>query len=346
MSALFSFPFVYYTLISYLAHSFLIQGSHFGHSIRDLERGEGAALHAHLFEETIDWAEPLRKQTVYKKICCGITKYVVVEMPPEAENAAPKIPQGGNSEEKLVQEEREQTALGAVYMSLNQIPDSPAEPNQIISEEEVDRNVTHMSVGPENDLILWHDSATTPTPAASVADLVGQLGNNQMDTTVNAVGPSTGLDLGVAAAAQSFLPQEQLQMLLQQLQVPGGPFGAVTPYSNSADPTWTSTPNHFGTTDYGYHEDHQADQQQDFRWSDGRGRGRGYRGGRGRGRGEESFRPYNTPNKKKMACSFFAAGRRALNPQIQIRRRLIESSEINRCKYGDSCGYTHDVSML
>jgi len=26
-----------------------------------LDRGEGAALHAHLFEETIDWSEPSRE---------------------------------------------------------------------------------------------------------------------------------------------------------------------------------------------------------------------------------------------------------------------------------------------
>jgi protein phosphatase 1 regulatory subunit 10 len=31
------------------------------HSIQELDRGEGAALHAHLFEEAIDWSEPLRK---------------------------------------------------------------------------------------------------------------------------------------------------------------------------------------------------------------------------------------------------------------------------------------------
>lgn len=42
---------------------FLIQGVHTSHSLRDLDRGEGAALMTHLFEETIDWYEPLRKQT-------------------------------------------------------------------------------------------------------------------------------------------------------------------------------------------------------------------------------------------------------------------------------------------
>jgi hypothetical protein len=38
------------------------QGVHTTHSLRDLDRGEGAALHAHLFEEVIDWSEPIREQ--------------------------------------------------------------------------------------------------------------------------------------------------------------------------------------------------------------------------------------------------------------------------------------------
>jgi hypothetical protein len=42
---------------------FTEQGTHPTHSLRDLDRGEGAALHAHLFEEAIDWAEPIRKHT-------------------------------------------------------------------------------------------------------------------------------------------------------------------------------------------------------------------------------------------------------------------------------------------
>jgi protein phosphatase 1 regulatory subunit 10 len=41
----------------------LYQGMHAAHSIRDLERGEGAALHAHLFEELIDWYDPPSKCT-------------------------------------------------------------------------------------------------------------------------------------------------------------------------------------------------------------------------------------------------------------------------------------------
>jgi len=42
-------------------HLCLNQGTHGMHSSRDLDREEGAALHAHLFEESLDWYDPLRE---------------------------------------------------------------------------------------------------------------------------------------------------------------------------------------------------------------------------------------------------------------------------------------------
>ena len=45
------------------------QGVHVSHSLRDLDRGEGAALHAHLFEETVDWMELISKQIMF--LCKG-----------------------------------------------------------------------------------------------------------------------------------------------------------------------------------------------------------------------------------------------------------------------------------
>ena len=42
----------------------IIQGVHV--NTRDLDKGEGAALHAHLFEEVLDWTEPLRKHIIIK----------------------------------------------------------------------------------------------------------------------------------------------------------------------------------------------------------------------------------------------------------------------------------------
>jgi hypothetical protein len=41
---------------------FCVQGGQTHHSnLRDLDVGEGNALHVHLFEETLDWYEPLRE---------------------------------------------------------------------------------------------------------------------------------------------------------------------------------------------------------------------------------------------------------------------------------------------
>ena len=62
MSALSSkFSYVYTLTIKSPLAGLGTQGMHTSHNIRDLDRDEGAALHAHLFEEQIDWTEPLRK---------------------------------------------------------------------------------------------------------------------------------------------------------------------------------------------------------------------------------------------------------------------------------------------
>ena len=47
---------------------FFLKGTHGAHSIRDLERAEGAAMHIHLFEEAIDWYEPHCKYSRFSEI--------------------------------------------------------------------------------------------------------------------------------------------------------------------------------------------------------------------------------------------------------------------------------------
>jgi protein phosphatase 1 regulatory subunit 10 len=49
--------------INFVRLAFTTQGIHTSHNLRDLDRDEGAALHAHLFEEAVDWSEPLCKPT-------------------------------------------------------------------------------------------------------------------------------------------------------------------------------------------------------------------------------------------------------------------------------------------
>lgn len=57
-----------------------LQGLRFSTNLRDLDRGEGAALHAHLFEEQIDWSEPPRKQTSFLRNVIRIHK----TLPPQS----------------------------------------------------------------------------------------------------------------------------------------------------------------------------------------------------------------------------------------------------------------------
>lgn len=66
-----SFLFLFMSFVRYInifwrfLRLFFTQGLHTSHStLRELDRGEGAALHAHLFEETLDWSEPIRKHII------------------------------------------------------------------------------------------------------------------------------------------------------------------------------------------------------------------------------------------------------------------------------------------
>ncbi|KAJ3473772.1 hypothetical protein NLI96_g12832 [Meripilus lineatus] len=143
------------------------QGMHTSHNIRDLDRDEGAALHAHLFEEQIDWTEPL-----------------LIEIPGDIDVTQ----KGKDSLEKETQEKREQTALTAMYMSTAQIPESPAEPATQILESQVDVEVRTMLTGPESEALFGEGGpALQPDPmvTASVAELVGQLSASSSEMSGN-----------------------------------------------------------------------------------------------------------------------------------------------------------------
>jgi len=52
--------------INYVSPHADSQGTpHAVQNVRELDRGEGAALHAHLFEEVLDWSEPQRKRYLF-----------------------------------------------------------------------------------------------------------------------------------------------------------------------------------------------------------------------------------------------------------------------------------------
>ncbi|KAG7096571.1 hypothetical protein E1B28_003991 [Marasmius oreades] len=158
-------------------------GMHHHHnSLRDLDRGEGAALHAHLFEETLDWSEP-----------------ILIEIPDDIEY----VSRGIASQEKTVQEQREQTALVAIYLSDAHIPESPGEPTNIVDAEEMGKEAVIMTCGTEVDEEFFSgEHQQQPAPNfATVADLVAQLatGNPIMGVSgMNNNNIGVGDDLGMA----------------------------------------------------------------------------------------------------------------------------------------------------
>ncbi|KAI9448515.1 hypothetical protein H4582DRAFT_1901117 [Lactarius indigo] len=149
------------------------------HNVRELERGEGAALHAHLFEELLDWFEPQ-----------------LIDMPEDIEAR----PRGEESQERGAQEQRELTALGASYL-VQPIPDSPAElqPISMLSQEQVDENVVQMLAGAEIDLVGQLAAEGVAGSALTASEAV----------------TTPAFDPAVLAQLANSIPQEQLQQLAQ-----------------------------------------------------------------------------------------------------------------------------------
>ncbi|KAF8869090.1 hypothetical protein CPB85DRAFT_1360237 [Mucidula mucida] len=116
-------------------------------------------------DETVDWSEP-----------------IPIEIPVDIEYKE----RGLESQEKATQEQREESVLGALYLSLAQIPVSPAEPSHVLADAEVDIQVQAMTV----------------------ADGMGA-GGGGLDPNVPA--------MDAAAALAAAIPQDQLQSLLSQL---------------------------------------------------------------------------------------------------------------------------------
>jgi len=285
------------------------------HNIRDLDRDEGAALHAHLFEEQIEWSEPMP-----------------IAMPPEIDVR----PRGEESQEKVTQEEREQGALVALYVSEAQIPASPDELPTQLMEEQTDEGVKVMLTGPDVDAIFWTAGAPAAVepPKQSVAELVEQLaaasGGDAFAGSTSAGGPPQsdskpfGLDTNVIQALpdMSNMNPEQLQQLFQTLsQNQSGIFQPQAPGQPAPSADWNAGryPPDYDNGGGGYHDEgpHDRRHPEGGVWPERGGSRGGQRGrGRGRGRGGEPYR-----NNKRRPCSFFAAG---------------------RCKYGDQCDFSHE----
>lgn len=283
------------------------------HDLRDFDRGEGAAL-KHLFEEVIDWFEP-----------------VLIDIKDEE-----RYDRGRESVEKEVQEQREATALAALYPDPSLIPESPSEPPTALSDEETEQGMLLMNAGPEIQAEISEHPGDdfAPGPSmGSVAELVGQLaaGNQSfVDPSMSGAqfNAPPGLDLkaaGIDAAATvgalQNLPQDTLQTLLSQLQNTMAVAQAPQPQQPPPPPSyqWGGAPGSGGPPPgdgYGEYDRWNNNGHSEGGYGRGRGRGRGRGGGGGGGGGD--YRPYS----KRKPCSFFQQG---------------------RCRYGDQCDFLHEM---
>ncbi|KAF7331831.1 Nop domain-containing protein [Mycena kentingensis (nom. inval.)] len=177
-------------------------------TLRDLDRDEGAAMHQLIFDEVLDWSEPQPLE------------------PPETER-------GSESQEKETQAIRETTALESHYMTAASIPDSPAEPSQVISIEEADKDAREMMTGPDVEHIFW---SPQPTVTPSVAELLSGLGDS--------------------APVVGDLAPDNIQQLLAQLASGTGASGvqqAMQTVQQTGD--WTATNQFNGDFVHGMHDD-------------------------------------------------------------------------------------------
>jgi protein phosphatase 1 regulatory subunit 10 len=233
---------------------------------------------------------------------------VALNIPPSFDT-----PRGESSQEKVMQEEREKSALNALYMSPSQIPDSPAEPTSQIPEDEVDTNMKHMLSGNEVRELDRGDRE----PAISVQGLISQLAGASASVTgdpVDVTAVPQPVDLKQLGFDLSLFAQLAAQQSAQG-SAPA-PNGFVYPQqSYSGEQTWNNQYSDYGQA--GYEEDsNQRSKNWDGQSSDQgwRGRGRGGRGGGTRG----GFR-----NTKRKLCNFYANGRRASKFQVRQTEKLI-----------------------
>ena len=284
-----------------------------------MDRGEGAALHAHLFEELLDWSEPQRKRCSHNKHA-ALTPHLTVPLAIGTPEDIEAHPRGEGSQERGAQEQRELTALGASYLA-QPIPESPADlpPGSVPSQEQVDESVVHMLAGAEIDALSWPPAMTTASLAgASVSELVGQLAEGANLAVPDAL-PAPVFDPTVLAQLASSIPQEQLQQLAQmfaaqqqQQQQQPQPQGDQQHSWDSQAPAFPADTTNAG----GAPRDRWAPTPEESRWSGS---------GRGRGRG----RPLYGASRqfKSIPCSFYAQGRQA--PHSHALTRPFHSNEKN-----------------
>jgi hypothetical protein len=281
-------------------------------------------------------------------------------MPPDPDPNNPRMPRGHASEERVVQEEREQTALSAVYMTPTQIPDSPAEPSTVLPEEESDKDAKVMLLGDEMDALFYPaaDSSMSMNIDSNlnVSQLIGQLSTGISNAIDASSHQAPVLDLSSMAAVHSLRPEQVHQLLSQisstmgvagqQQQDQYGHFGSAAGGGNEAASTWASsaTPHHFSDYNQMYSDDSDKS-----RWEDRNGRGGRGLGSRGsRGKSDDwGGKPY--PSRKSRPCVFFQQQRRALILNLMSHEKdgLISHNELTDVNTATSAiSYTSSFPLV
>jgi len=235
-----------------------IDTMHGMHTLRDLDRDEGAALHAHnILEEQMDWTDVL-----------------LVEV-----TGATLEERGLGSTERTTQEERETSALSAVYMFPSQIPESPAEPPQP-APDDPDVECKEMMLGDEVEGL----SNEQPASAASISELLASLPSHMPGLEIGAQAASNP---GMALQAMGTPDVAMISNFLQTMQHQSN----LTPLMQQFTPLATDMPGYGSQQQQFYQsEDGTGNGMVDTGWTAGRGNnGRGFRG-------------------KRRLCNFFAQG--------------------------------------
>lgn len=194
---------------------------------------------------------------------------------------------GQSSIEKVTQEEREKSVLGAVYVSVAQIPDCPLELSSTGVQSPDGAKPMTLGAG-------FQDFLNHGNPVASITDLLGQISNpsmgghnsipfqQQQQQSQSVPHAHFNNKTPEQADLLSMLSNDQVAQLLQQLNSAGSQnLGS----GSASDSTWNQIAQN------GAHV--EGDNSWQERGLRGRGRGRGAIRGRG----------------KRRPCTFFAEGR-------------------------------------
>lgn len=133
-----------------------------------------------MFGEQIDFYEPQRESACIGMRCWANTEHItwafyspVIEFP---QDVLERLPRGTDSTEIAAQEEREKSALMAVYMSPAHIPDTPSDLMSGFDAAPDESQTVMMLPGAE---VASLEAPTAPIVTASLQDLLAKISGNK-----------------------------------------------------------------------------------------------------------------------------------------------------------------------